>query len=379
MSRPLDDREQEDLVAFLDGELSGEEARIIERKLSLDPTARAEAETLRRTWDLLDYLPRPEPSASFTEKTLTRLSSVRGESLLPPLAWRDRRWMSFGVVWMASMAVAMMSGFQGYRHMMAPAWAKSVPQVKQKLPKKLQDEINQLPSDERAKRLAELLEEQEALKKAWIQPPSPRRTWKPAPKYLEDFPPEVQQFVKNDLWDRLTEGEKRELKGAEGTWPLYGRTILKMDKRHPRLPALPSGPVVKGEQLTKILRESKSSDGARFTHDQLQQLGRLTGKWPDYAQEAKKLWITTHRQKVMPPLGASKLDEFPPAAHGYVEKELIPLLTPEVQNQLNRLEGRWPEYPNRLLDLARAHGKVIPGMSIPGPPELWKSVQSGIP
>jgi anti-sigma factor RsiW len=117
MSTPLDDREQEDLVAFLDGELSGEEARAIERKLSLDPTARAEADTLRRTWDLLDFLHRPEPSASFTEKTLTRLSAVRAEALRPRLPWRDWRSIGFAAVWMAAMALAMVSGFQGYRHL----------------------------------------------------------------------------------------------------------------------------------------------------------------------------------------------------------------------------------------------------------------------
>lgn len=117
MSTPLDDRENEDLVAFLDGELSGEEAREIERRLSLDPTARAEADTLRRTWDLLDFLPRPEPSASFTEKTLTRLSSIRSDTLRPRPPWRDWRSIGFAMVWMGSLAVATLFGYQGYKHL----------------------------------------------------------------------------------------------------------------------------------------------------------------------------------------------------------------------------------------------------------------------
>jgi anti-sigma factor RsiW len=116
MSKPLDERDKEDLVAFLDGELTGEEARAIERRLSLDPTARAEADTLRRTWDLLDFLPRPEPSASFTEKTLTRLSSVRAEALRPQPPWRDWRSIGFAVVWMGLLVLAMFSGFRGYKH-----------------------------------------------------------------------------------------------------------------------------------------------------------------------------------------------------------------------------------------------------------------------
>jgi hypothetical protein len=122
MSTPLDDKEREQLVAFLDGELTGEEALRIERRLSLDPTARAEAETLRRTWDMLDFLPRPEPSASFTEKTLTRLSSIRAEALRPTPPWRDWRAIGFAVVWMVSLAVATLSGYQGYKHLARPRY-----------------------------------------------------------------------------------------------------------------------------------------------------------------------------------------------------------------------------------------------------------------
>ena len=64
-SSPLNERERADLVAWLDGELEGE-------------AARAEADALRKTWELLDYLPRPEPSASFTHRTLSRLAPARG-------------------------------------------------------------------------------------------------------------------------------------------------------------------------------------------------------------------------------------------------------------------------------------------------------------
>ena len=74
---PVSDVEAEDataeLVAFLDGELDPEAAEAVEAKISLDPTARAEADALKKTWDLLDHLPRPEPSRTFTERTLSRI------------------------------------------------------------------------------------------------------------------------------------------------------------------------------------------------------------------------------------------------------------------------------------------------------------------
>ena len=55
----------EELVAYLDGELDERAAEAMATKLSLDPKLRAKAEAYQRTWDILDVLPRPEPSSSF--------------------------------------------------------------------------------------------------------------------------------------------------------------------------------------------------------------------------------------------------------------------------------------------------------------------------
>jgi len=65
-----------DLVAYLDGELEHTEVEAIEGKISLDATVRAEVETLKKTWDLLDYLPRQEPSPHFTERTISHLDPL---------------------------------------------------------------------------------------------------------------------------------------------------------------------------------------------------------------------------------------------------------------------------------------------------------------
>ena len=63
---PLKEEDREELVAYLDGELNEEAARQVEERISLDPKARAEADALKKAWDLLDYLPKPEPSPSRT-------------------------------------------------------------------------------------------------------------------------------------------------------------------------------------------------------------------------------------------------------------------------------------------------------------------------
>jgi anti-sigma factor RsiW len=116
--RPLSEDERADLVAYLDGETSGETRRAIESKLSLDPVWRAEAESLKRTWDLLEYLPRPEPSPNFTQRTLSRLAPVRPTVTAGATAgrrWPLVGWLAFGGGWAAAVLLAGLGGYLGYR------------------------------------------------------------------------------------------------------------------------------------------------------------------------------------------------------------------------------------------------------------------------
>src|SRR5947209_5552448 len=108
---PLSDEDRENLVAYLDGELSAKAARALEARLHLDAEARAEAEALRRTWEMLDYLPRPEPTATFSSRTLERV-------LVPEKVatkTNGRMWRSWAMRagWAAALLVAGTLGFAG--------------------------------------------------------------------------------------------------------------------------------------------------------------------------------------------------------------------------------------------------------------------------
>jgi anti-sigma factor RsiW len=110
---PLNEEDRDDLSAFLDGEideLGEDKARAIETRMNLDPTVRAEADALRRTWDLLDYLPRPEPSPSFTHRTLDRVNARETARALR--APRRRRWF-IAAGWAAALLLAALGGFFG--------------------------------------------------------------------------------------------------------------------------------------------------------------------------------------------------------------------------------------------------------------------------
>lgn len=101
---------QEDLVAYLDGELDEDATRHIEELLRTNPEVREEVQRLERAWDLLGELPKSEADESFTQTTV-EIATIHAErDLEAELAARpkkrQRQWMLLG----AALAVA---GFLG--------------------------------------------------------------------------------------------------------------------------------------------------------------------------------------------------------------------------------------------------------------------------
>ncbi len=69
------------LVAYLDGELAEVDSQSLTTKLTHSATARRELQALERTWELLDFLPRPRASPELASRTLSqaRQQEQRGE------------------------------------------------------------------------------------------------------------------------------------------------------------------------------------------------------------------------------------------------------------------------------------------------------------
>jgi len=89
----LTPEERADLVAYVDGELPESHARTIATKLTKSATARREVEMLEKTWELLDYLPRPHVTEQFSEKTVSHIRrlELEGHPWEPALvAWSAR-------------------------------------------------------------------------------------------------------------------------------------------------------------------------------------------------------------------------------------------------------------------------------------------------
>lgn len=102
---------REDLVAYLDGELSGEEAARIERLINEDPLVRLEVQRLAATWDWLDVLERPTVDEDFTRTTIEMVARSAVSEVAQQEVVRRQR-----TIFLAGLAVlgAILSAAAGY-------------------------------------------------------------------------------------------------------------------------------------------------------------------------------------------------------------------------------------------------------------------------
>jgi len=106
---------QNNLVAYLDGELNEQDMQELDEVLVQHSGARANVEELRQTWALLDSLPRPSVTEEFSAQTLATIQVVRDEEPAPPSPWPRR-----GLMALAWALVLSVSGGGGV--MLADRW-----------------------------------------------------------------------------------------------------------------------------------------------------------------------------------------------------------------------------------------------------------------
>jgi hypothetical protein len=241
----------------------------------------------------------------------------------------------------------------------------------ERLPAGVRAELDKLPTEaQRRQRIQQLRREADKQRIRWKRL-APRDNQALRPVKLEQFLPAVQQFVEKALKPMLSAREKAQLDNAEGKrWPTLARLVLRLSEQHPVLPPLGGKEVRNFGQLppeVKRLLVRREPDGQkrwgllRPTH----------GKWPDYALAVTRL-VGENSSEEVPPLGASRPGEFPAPINQFLDEQLPYILNEVEAKELRALEGHWPDYPHRLLELARRKHFVIPGMSLPGPRDLWE-------
>lgn len=101
----------EELVAYLDGELDAEGAARVERRLADDPAYRARLSHLQRTWDMLDSLTRSEAGDDFAKSTMEMVAVRAAEDAqtgqMRIVRRRNLAWLAVGT----AVLLAVLAGY----------------------------------------------------------------------------------------------------------------------------------------------------------------------------------------------------------------------------------------------------------------------------
>ena len=108
-SHHLDDAQLEQIVAYLDGELSPAEAAIVESRLAEDATMREEMQSIERAWSALDALPATQVDDRFSKTTMELVVGTARRELADQTQQlpRQRRSRKFAAVMLALASMAL--------------------------------------------------------------------------------------------------------------------------------------------------------------------------------------------------------------------------------------------------------------------------------
>ncbi|MCP4190490.1 MAG: hypothetical protein GY768_07660 [Planctomycetaceae bacterium] len=109
------DSDQEQLVAYLDGEVDASTAQSVEERLASDSAFRQSLNELQRSWDLLGDLPQPTIDESFTQTTVEMVALQLDHDLQDD---QDNQTQKQNLRWLTLLAAATVSlliGFFAYR------------------------------------------------------------------------------------------------------------------------------------------------------------------------------------------------------------------------------------------------------------------------
>lgn len=245
------------------------------------------------------------------------------------------------------------------------------------LPKPVREALEKLPPEERQARIARMRAEERLVHREGKGPPKRALPAWMTPRSLREMPPEVQKFVKDYLGPALKDAGSAEeaLKKAEGRWPEYPRELMKLTDRFLVTRPLPGHrPIAVMRELmqSREVKELKLPAGKKAQI--MAGMKKLNG-WPAVAEA---FTLACRKEGVAPPaLGACKPGHFPKPARDFLENKFLPNLPKAQRDALEKLEGRWPEYPRKLAELARLRRVSIPAITLPGPPEIWQAARDG--
>jgi anti-sigma factor RsiW len=257
------------------------------------------------------------------------------------------------------------------------------------LPAAQRTELHKLPAQQQADRILKWKEEETIRRDEWafIRKHSDEIVSNKIPWPFDSIArqKEVSEFMRaayhtdDDKKCRFNSFEQKLYKGAldateKGGWLAwygYGKVCYELVRKYELLPEPATGePLTTYSQLGQYGNISRffakdSGPGHKWT-------ALHVGKWPEFALAVHGYIVNMKAEKVyVPALGPAKPGEFKEPLKTFVIRDLKPVLKQHERDDLSNLEGRWPEYPRKLVSLARQHDISIPGMMLPGEPDRW--------
>ncbi|QDU28790.1 hypothetical protein ETAA8_38950 [Anatilimnocola aggregata] len=102
---------EEELVAYLDGELEAADQVRVERRLADDVAYQQKLAQLQKAWDLLDILHKAEPDVEFTRSTVEMVAIQEGKEAEQLQAAAERRKVAWWIGGGLAVALSAAAGF----------------------------------------------------------------------------------------------------------------------------------------------------------------------------------------------------------------------------------------------------------------------------
>jgi hypothetical protein len=253
------------------------------------------------------------------------------------------------------------------------------------LPKVYRDEYAALDGDARRQKIQEWRAEETDRREEWALA---QKHWaeNPPGKIPPIFQPEsraaLEAFVTH-LRENLTEPERKRLDESRaavdeyGVYAGYAIEIVRLADAHPLLPWSKPGPHDWKELPNEVKTYLRMADPQHFTRsgDEPKELRKLQGRWPEFAWELVN-YCKRNNLELPVPLGDCRKEQMPAEVMQFLSNTLEPQLKKSADGKtdlqaLNDAQGKWPDYPKLVMELARKNKLMVPGWSLPGPAQFW--------
>lgn len=193
------------------------------------------------------------------------------------------------------------------------------------------------------------------------------------------FKEALQLFVEESLRPQLSPGEELRLTAASGRLQgnVYLRSVFEIAESKGPVPF--PGPAAPGKKRAyRSWKELPTEITSRFKvgdlNDAPSYVTAAEGKWPNLPLAVVKFANEKNYSIPSKLLGPTKADELPHSVQKFLKEELK--LNEVDRSALSAAEGRWPDYPKKVKELADKAKLRVPGISLPGNEETWQRIKN---